>query len=30
MPPYTERVMSEQQIADIHAPVKTLPLPQDP
>jgi mono/diheme cytochrome c family protein len=30
MPPYTERVMSEQQIADIYAHVKTFPLPPDP
>ena len=30
MPPYTERVMSEQQIADIYAHVKTFPLPVDP
>jgi mono/diheme cytochrome c family protein len=30
MPPYTERVMSDQQIADIYAHVKTFPLPPDP
>jgi mono/diheme cytochrome c family protein len=30
MPPYTERVMSEQQVADIYAHVKTFPLPPDP
>ena len=30
MPPYTERVMSEQQIADIYAHVKTFPPPPDP
>jgi mono/diheme cytochrome c family protein len=30
MPPYTERVISEQQIADIYAHVKTFPLPPDP
>ena len=30
MPPYTERVMSEKQIADIYAHVKTFPLPPDP
>jgi mono/diheme cytochrome c family protein len=30
MPPYTERVLSEQQAADIYAHVKTFPLPPDP
>ena len=30
MPPYTERVMTDQQIADIYAHVKTFPLPPDP
>ena len=30
MPPYTERVMSDQQVADIYAHVKTFPLPPDP
>ena len=30
MPPYTERVLSDQQVADIYAHVKTFPLPPDP
>lgn len=30
MPPYTERVMTDQQVADIYAHVKTFPLPADP
>ena len=30
MPPYTERVMTDQQVADIYAHVKTFPLPVDP
>jgi mono/diheme cytochrome c family protein len=30
MPPYTERVMTNQQIADIYAHVKTFPPPVDP
>jgi mono/diheme cytochrome c family protein len=30
MPPYTERVLTEQQAADIYAHVKTFPLPPDP
>ncbi len=30
MPPYTERVLSEQQAADIYAHVKTFPPPPDP
>lgn len=30
MPPYTERVMTDQQVADIYAHVKTFPLPPDP
>ena len=30
MPPYTERVLTDQQVADIYAHVKTFPLPPDP
>ena len=30
MPPYTERVLSDQQVADIYAHVKTFPMPPDP
>jgi len=30
MPPYTERVLTDQQAADIYAHVKTFPLPPDP
>ena len=30
MPPYTERVLSDQQVADIYAHVKTFPAPPDP
>jgi len=30
MPPYTSKVLSDQQAADIYAHVKTFPLPADP
>lgn len=30
MPPYTERVLTDQQVADIYAHVKTFPPPPDP
>jgi ubiquinol-cytochrome c reductase cytochrome c subunit len=30
MPPYTTRVLSDQQAADIYAHIKTFPLPADP
>lgn len=30
MPPYTERVLTDQQVADIYAHVKTFPMPPDP
>lgn len=30
MPPYTEKVMTDQQLADIHAYLTTLPRPPDP
>lgn len=30
MPPYTEKVVSDQQLADIHAYILTMPAPRDP
>ena len=30
MPPYTARVLSDQQAADIYAHIKTFPSPPDP
>jgi mono/diheme cytochrome c family protein len=30
MPPYTEKVVSEQQLADIYAFLQTIPKPPDP
>jgi hypothetical protein len=30
MPPYTARVLSDQQAADIYAHLLTLPKPNDP
>jgi len=30
MPPYTDRVLTDQQVADIYAHVQTFPLPPDP
>ena len=30
MPPFTEKVLTDQQVADIYAYVKTFPKPPDP
>ncbi len=30
MPPYTEKVLTDQQLADIHAYLLTMPAPRDP